>query len=88
MRDNPVREAVQNNFVRVKHVSGKVNLSDILTKEDKDKAHYITLRDRPMSNLPIMVKVWRCIYICEDISDISTYEDRCHQNYSPKIFLT
>ena len=29
-----VREAVQTNLARVKHVSSKVNLSDILTKED------------------------------------------------------
>ena len=39
MRKNAICEAVQTNFARVKHVSGKVNLSDILTKEDKDKAH-------------------------------------------------
>ena len=32
MHKNAVHEAVQTNFLRVKHVSGKVNLSDILTK--------------------------------------------------------
>ena len=35
MRKNAFREAVQTNFTRVKHVSGKVNFSGILTKEDK-----------------------------------------------------
>ena len=35
---NTVRKAVENNFAHVKHVSGKVNLSEILTKEDKYKA--------------------------------------------------
>ena len=40
---NAVREAVQTNFTRVKHISGEVNVSDIITKEDKDKAHYINL---------------------------------------------
>ena len=73
MRKNAVREAVQTNFVRVKHVSGKVNLSDIIAKEDKDKAHYITLRYRLISKLTIMGKVRRCIHICENISFIPTY---------------
>ena len=57
IRKNTVREAVQTNFVRVKHDSGKVNLSDIFTKEDKDKAHYINLRDRIISKVTIMGKV-------------------------------
>ena len=39
MRKNAVCEAVQTNFARVKHVSGRVKFSDILTKEDKYKAH-------------------------------------------------
>ena len=43
MRNDAVREAVKTNSACVKHVSGKVNLSDILTKEDKDKVNYITL---------------------------------------------
>ena len=34
MRDNAVREAVQTNFARVKYVSVKVTLYNILTKED------------------------------------------------------
>ena len=63
MRKNAVREAVQTNFVRVKYVSGKVNLSDMLTKEDKDKVHYIIPQDRLMSKIAIMVKVRRCIHI-------------------------
>ena len=84
MRENAVREAVQTNFARVNHVSGKLNLSDKLTREDKDKAHYITLRDRLMSKLTIMGKVRHCIHICENISIIPTYGDICHHNYSPK----
>ena len=84
MRKNAVREAVQTNFVRVKYVSGKVNLSDILTKEDKDKVHYIIPQDRLMSKIAIMGKVRRCIQICENISVIPTYGDKCHHNYPPK----
>ena len=80
MRKNAVCKAVQTNFVRVNYVSGKVNLSNILTKEDKDKVHYIIPQDRLMSKLRIMGKVRRCIHICENISFILTYWDRCHQN--------
>ena len=72
MRKNTVREAVQTNFVRVKYVSGKVKFSNILTKEDKEKVHYIILQDRLMSKITIMGKVWRCIHICENISVIPT----------------
>ena len=35
MRNNAVRKVMKTNFAHIKHVSGKVNLSDILTKEDK-----------------------------------------------------
>ena len=84
MRKNDVHDAVQTNFACVKYVSEKLNLSDIITKEDKDKAHYITLWDRLMSKLVIVSKVRRCIPICENISAIPTYEDRCHQNSPPK----
>ena len=80
MRKNAVREAMQTNFTRVKHVSGKVNLSNIITKEYKDKVHYITLQDRLVYKLTIVGKVRRCIQICENISVIPTYGDRCHQN--------
>ena len=65
MFDNALHEAVKTNFVRIEYVSGKVNLSDILTKENKYKAHYITIRDRLMSNLAIMGKVRHCIQICQ-----------------------
>ena len=83
MRENEVRKAVQNNFARVKHVSGKLNLSDILTKEDKDKAVYITLRYRLMSNLEIMSNVRRYIHICENVCVIPAYGDIFHHDYPP-----
>mmetsp|Transcript_12968 Transcript_12968/g.18518 ORF Transcript_12968/g.18518 Transcript_12968/m.18518 type:complete len:610 (-) Transcript_12968:168-1997(-) len=35
MRENAVRESVQNKFIDVQHVDGKTNLSDIFTKEDR-----------------------------------------------------
>ena len=69
---------MQTNSARVNHVSGKKK-SDILTKEDKYKWHYITLQYRLMSKLAIMGKVRHCIHICENISVIPTYGDICQQ---------
>ena len=45
LRDNSVREWVQDNIITVKHVAGKCNPSDIFTKEMKDGAHFRRLRD-------------------------------------------
>ena len=48
-RENYVRELVQDGAVRVAHVPGKCNPSDIFTKEMKDGAHFRRLRDSFMS---------------------------------------
>ena len=53
LRENAVREAVQNGQISILHVPGKLIPSDILTKEDKDTSHYITLRDCVVSPHPI-----------------------------------
>ena len=45
IRENAVRESCLNGFIQVKHISGKLNLSDMFTKEDKDVQHFILLRD-------------------------------------------
>jgi len=45
MRDNYVREWVQDNSLDVRHVAGKCNVSDICTMEMKDGANYRRLRD-------------------------------------------
>ena len=50
MRENAVRESVQNGFITTKHCEGKYNLSDMFTKEDKDILHYITIRDNIMAD--------------------------------------
>jgi hypothetical protein len=56
MRENAVRESFQNGFIIVKHISGKINLSDMFTKEDKDTSHFLEIRDIVMTdrnhNLP------------------------------------
>ena len=45
IRENAVRESVQNGFTTVKHIAGKCNLSDMFTKEDKDIPHFLEIRD-------------------------------------------
>ena len=48
MRENAIRESIYNNFATVNHIEGKVNLADLFTKEDKDPAHFIRIRDMIM----------------------------------------
>ena len=38
-----MREEVQNGNIIVKHIAGKLNLSDLFTKEDKDVQHYVLI---------------------------------------------
>jgi hypothetical protein len=45
MRENRIRENVASKFVLIKHIDGKLNFADIFTKEMKDVAHFIELRD-------------------------------------------
>jgi deoxyuridine 5'-triphosphate nucleotidohydrolase len=54
MRENAVRESVQNGFIETRHCQGKYNLSDMFTKEDKDTLHFIEIRDHIMADsIPI-----------------------------------
>jgi hypothetical protein len=45
MKENRVRENVAANFITIRHLDGKVNIADIFTKEMKDTAHFVELRD-------------------------------------------
>ena len=45
IRENSVRKSVQDNFIQVKHIKGKLNLSDMFTKEVKDTLHFLIIRD-------------------------------------------
>jgi hypothetical protein len=45
MKENRIRENVQNSFVQICHVDGKTNLADIFTKEMRDTSHFVELRD-------------------------------------------
>ena len=51
LRENSVREWVQDRTIDVEHVSGKINPADIFTKEMRDGAHFRRLRDSFMSRL-------------------------------------
>jgi len=43
-----VRENVENQFVSIQHIGGKLNLADLFTKEMKDTTHFVELRDLMM----------------------------------------
>jgi hypothetical protein len=45
MRENRVRENMQNQFVQICHINGKTNLADLFTKEMRDTVHFVELRD-------------------------------------------
>ena len=40
MRENAVRELVQDSLLKVLHVPGRINPADIFTKEMRDGAHF------------------------------------------------
>ena len=48
LQENLVQENIHNKNIVVTHIPGKINLSDILTKEFRDTSHFLTLRDSLM----------------------------------------
>ena len=52
IRENAVRESVKNDFIDVVHIAGRVNPSDMFTKEHKDVQHFCNLRDSVLTLLP------------------------------------
>ena len=53
MRENTVRESVQDGTITVKHVGGKHNPSDIFTKEDRDTDQFEVCRDALCTAPPV-----------------------------------
>jgi len=51
LRENSVREWVENKTLNVLHVSGRINPADIFTKEMRDGAHFRRLQDSFMCRL-------------------------------------
>ena len=52
MRENAVREQVQATFIDVNHIEGRLNPSDIFTKEDRDVSHFTACTDVLLSDPP------------------------------------
>ena len=50
IRENSIRESIHKSFISVKHIPGKLNLSDMFTKEDKHPQHFIAIRDVVMTD--------------------------------------
>jgi hypothetical protein len=48
MKENRVWENILNDFVRICHIDGKINLADLFTKEMKDVSHFVELRNLMM----------------------------------------
>ena len=52
IRENAVREIIESKLFTLKHIEGKVNVADLFTKEDKDIAHFISIRDILVQDTP------------------------------------
>jgi len=52
MKENRIRENILSNFVSIAHIDGMINLADIFTKEMKDVAYFVELRDLFMKPRP------------------------------------
>ena len=52
IKENATRECIQNNTITISHIEGKVNPSDLFTKEDKDPQHFISIRNLLLYNIP------------------------------------
>ena len=49
LRDNAVRENIQRKLIQIHHIPGANNVADIFTKEDRDKNHFVYLREKLLS---------------------------------------
>ena len=45
IRENGVREMVQAGILGIEHIKGKLNLTNLFTKEDRDVEHFLSIRD-------------------------------------------
>ena len=61
IRENAVRENTSNQFIDVKHIEGKVNPSDLFTKEDRDRPHFISIRDLLVSPPFVPTLLQQCL---------------------------
>jgi deoxyuridine 5'-triphosphate nucleotidohydrolase len=54
IRENAIRESVDDKFVKILHIEGKTNLADLFTKEMKHASHFIVLRDLVVQDVDIL----------------------------------
>jgi hypothetical protein len=52
MQENRIRENIASKLISVCHIDGKINLADIFTKEMKNTAHFVEIRDLFMCHRP------------------------------------
>ena len=43
---------MQQKIIDVKHITGKVNIADLFTKEDRDTQHFTFIRDIILKDVP------------------------------------
>ena len=53
IRENATRECIANKIITISHIPGKINLADIITKEDKDAPHFISIRNLLLYEIPL-----------------------------------
>jgi hypothetical protein len=54
MCENMVREQVEQAFVTIQHIGGKLIITDLFTKEMKDTSHFVELRDLIMHSRSVV----------------------------------
>lgn len=73
IRENSSRELQRDGFCLIKHIAGKLNLSDLFTKEEKDVHHFISIRNAIMRRLPVTIAKASRISITINDSAIPLY---------------
>jgi hypothetical protein len=61
LHETAIRENVQNKTVKITHIPGKINASDLFTKELKDDAHFRRCRDTFMVSKANFLKHGHCV---------------------------
>ena len=68
-KENSVREWVQDDIIKIAHVIGQDNVSDIFTKEIRDASHFCRLRDSFMCRLSDFDNETRAIHFRQSRHD-------------------
>jgi hypothetical protein len=61
LHETAIHENVQNKTVKITHIPGKINASDLFTKELKDDAHFRRCRDTFMVSRANFLKHGHCV---------------------------